>query len=349
VKKGWIVKDLRRMKKTMLMAALAMVGAGGWVKAQTVPQLSPATAEAERVARAQNPTAVPDPFPPMNPKNFTADEPTPAVVNDFLKTVWGYNQDLSWRVEAIQKTTAPGVVRVTVFVRNKRNPGKVSRNEFFITPDGKHAIADAVLDFGAKPYAERRKTLQDEANGAAEGAAGKELLLVEFGDLLNGQSKAVHDSANKLQKDFPQARLVFENVPSDGNVYALRVAREGVCVRKAMGDAAFFLYADAVYNRAQGLTAATLEQVLSAAVTTAGGDVKTVAACADSQAARDDVNASIALGSAVGIDQSAVIVVNGRVLPAANMPYETLKQIVAYQATLDGLIVHVQPTLSPLK
>lgn len=320
--------------------------------AQAPPQLSPATAEAQQAAQPQVPTAhaaTTDPFPPVNPKNFTTDEPTPAVVNDFLKTVWGYNDELSWRVEAIQKTSAPGVVRVVVFVANKANQGKASRNEFFITPDGKHAIADAVLDFGAKPYADRRKTLQDQADGPAEGAASKEFLIVEFADLLNGQSNKVHDMFSKLGKDLPQARLVFENLPSDGNAYAFRAAAEGVCVRKAKGDAAFFTYADAVYSKAQGLTAATLEPALSAAVTAAGGDPRSIAACADSQATKDDVNASIGLSAAVGIDQSAVLVVNGRVLPAANMPYETLKQIVAYQAKLDGLIVHMQPTLSSLK
>jgi protein-disulfide isomerase len=352
VKKGWIVKGTESMKQITLMAVLAMVGAGVLVRAQAPPQASPATAEAQQAPQAQAPTAhaaTADPFPPVNPKNFTIDEPTPAVVNEFLKTVWGYNDELSWRVEAIQKTTAPGVVRVVVFVANKANPGKASRNEFFITPDGKHAIADAVLDFGAKPYADRRKTLQDQADGPAEGSANKDFLIVEFADLLNGQSKEVHDKVSNLQKDFPQARVVFESLPSDGNSYALRAAAEGVCVRKAKGDAAFFIYADAVYNKAQGLTAATLEPVLSAAVTAAGGDPKSIATCVDSQAAKDDVKASIALGAAVGIDQSAVLVVNGRVLPAATMPYETLKQIVAYQAKLDGLIVHTQPTLSPLK
>ena len=352
------MKETESMKQIALMAVLAMVGVGGWARAQAVPELSPATAEAERAAQSQRPAAspgtaahaaAPDPFPPVNPKNFTIGEPTPAVVNEFLKSVWGYNDDLSWRVEAIQKTTAPGVVRVVVFVANKANPGKASRNEFFITPDGKHAIADAVLDFGAKPYADRRKTLQDQADGPVEGAASKDFLIVEFADLLNGQSRKVHDMFSKLEKDFPQARLVFENLPSDGNAYSFRAAAEGACVRKAKGDAAFFTYADAVYNKQQGLTATTLEPALNAAVTAAGGDPKSIATCADSQAAKDDVTASIGLGAAVGIDQSAVLVVNGRVLPAATMPYETLKQIVAYQAKLDGLIVHVQPTLSPLK
>lgn len=352
MKKSWIVKGTESMKKITLMVVMAMVGAGVLVRAQAPPQVSPATADAQQAAQPQAPTphAAPvNPFPPVNPKNFTTDSPTTAVVSDFLKTVWGYNDNLSWSVQGIQKTVAPGVVRVVVFVANKTQPGKVSRNEFFITPDGKHAIADAVIDFGSKPYADRRQMLQEQANGPAEGAASKDFLMVEFADLLNGQSKEVHDTVSKLEKEFPQARVVFENLPADGNPYALRAAAEGVCVRKAKGDAAFFTYAQAVFNKEQGLTAATLELVLSDAVTAAGGDPKSVATCADSQAAKDDVKASIALGAAAGVDQSAVFVVNGRVLPAASVPFETLKRVVAYQAQLDGIPVHVQPTLSTLK
>jgi hypothetical protein len=44
-----------------------------------------------------------------------------------------------------------------------------------------------------------------------------------------------------------------------------------------------------------------------------------------------------------------VLIVNGRILPPANVPYDTLKRMVAYQAQLDGIDVHVQPTLSTLK
>lgn len=352
MKKIWILKGTESMKKMTLMVVMAMVGAGVLVRAQAPAKESPATADLQQAVQPQAPTphAVPvNPFPAVNPKNFTVDSPTPAVVSDFLKTVWGYNDNLSWSVQAIQKTVAPGVVRVVVFVANKTQPGKVSRNEFFITPDGKHAIADAVIDFGSKPYADRRQMLQEQANGPAEGAASKGFLMVEFADLLNGQSKEVHDTVSKLEKEFPEARVVFENLPADGNPYALRAAAEGVCVRKAKGDAAFFTYAQAVFNKEQGLTAATLEPVLSDAVTAAGGDPKVAAVCADSQAAKDDVKASIALGAAAGVDQSAVLVVNGRVLPAASVPFETLKQVVAYQAQLDGIPVHVQPTLSTLK
>ena len=93
----------------------------------------------------------------MDLKNFTAASPTTAEVNGFLKQSWGFDENRIWSVAAILKTQAPGVARVIVFAADKSQPEKVSRNDFFVTPDGKHAIADRVIDFGPKPFADRAR------------------------------------------------------------------------------------------------------------------------------------------------------------------------------------------------
>ena len=335
--------------KTMAMALVVMTGLGVGACAQT-PVLSPATAESEQAqTAAPHATAPVDPFPPINLKNFTADSPTTAEVNAFLKQVWGYDDSRIWRVAAIRKTQAPGVVQVVVFTADKAHPEKLARSEFFITPDGKHAIAGGVVDFGATPFADRRALMQQEANGPAEGAAGKDLLMVLFVDLLNGRSKEAQEAANNLVKDIPQARLVVENLPADGSPYAFHTAAEGVCVRKVKGDSAFFAYSQEVYAKQKGLTAATLQATLDAAVEAAGGDAKSVNACSLTPETKANVEASIALAGKAGVESAPMLVVNGRVLPPVDVSYDALKRIVAYQGKLDGLTVNVQPTLSNLK
>lgn len=335
------------------MAAVVACGAAAYAQA-TSPSPAPTAASSANAQTSEPQAPIPhaapaSPFPPVNLKNFTADYPTTALVDSFLKAEWGYDQDRIWSVAAIQKTPAPGVSRVVVFAASKAKPGKVSDQIFYVTPDGKHAIASGVVSFGADPFADTRKTLQAQANGPAEGAANGDLLLVEFGDLLNLKSGQAQDAIQNLVKDIPQVRLVFENLPAEGSQYAVLAAAEGVCVRKAKGDAAFFTYMQYVLSRQQGLTAATLQPALAAAATAAGADPKTAATCAESQAARDDVKASVALGASVGIDQAPELVINGRIVPPASVPYETLKQIVAYQAKMDGVAVQVQPSLTTMK
>jgi protein-disulfide isomerase len=349
-----MMNEVRSMKKmAMVLVAMASMGAGAFAQSAAAPVMSPATADAAQAASPQSPAASAkapvDPFPPVNLKNFTASSPTTAEVNAFLKQSWGFDDNRVWSIAAILKTQAPGVVRVVVFAIDKAHPEKVSRSEFFVTPDGKHAIAGGVIDFGPTPFADRRMMMQQEANGPAEGAASKDLLLVLFGDFLSGRSKEAQDVANNLVKDIPQARLVVESLPADGSPYSFHAAAEGVCVRKAKGDAAFFTYGQEIYNRQKGLTPATLQPALDAAVVAAGADAKSVDACSATPETKAVVEASIALAKKAGVDPAPMLVVNGRVLPPVDVAYDTLKRIVAYQAQMDGISVKVQPTLTNLK
>jgi protein-disulfide isomerase len=318
------------------------------------------TGPAAQAAKTPGPPAVQAPavqaptpavrFPPVDPKNFTATSPTVQEVNAFLKALWGFDENRSWQVVAILKTPAPGVAKVVVALTDQRQPGKVLRTVFFTTPDGKHAIADNVIDFGERPFAGVRKTLEDRADGPARGAAGKDLLLVEFADLQCEQCKEAQDKMDSLAQDFPQARIVFQEYPlTPSHPFALQAAEDGVCVRKTKGDAAFFSYVQAVYDKQAGLTAESAEETLKAAVTAAGGDPAAVTACAATPEAKAAVDASLKLGEDLGVGQVPTLSVNGHLLPLEALPYETLKRIVAFQAEQDGIAVHLQPTLSTLK
>jgi protein-disulfide isomerase len=299
---------------------------------------------------APTPQANAEPFPKVDLKNFTADSPSREEVNSFLTALWGYDPNRIWSVAAILTTPAPGVAKVVVFVGDKTQPGKQNTAVFYTTPDGKHAISDTVIDFGVKPFAANRKLLQDRADGPARGAQSKDLMLVEFADLQCPHCKEVQETMNNLAQDFPQARIVFENFPlTEIHPYAFAAAAEGLCVRKQKGDAAFFIYAQNVFDKQGALTQESAAATLSAAATAAGADPKTAATCAVSQATKDEVNAEVKLGKDLGVDQTPLLAVNGHLLPVASVPYEVLRKIVAFQAGQDGIEVHLQPTLSTLK
>ena len=279
-----------------------------------------------------------DPFPPANPKYFTAASPTVDTVNAFLKALWGYDTNRIWRVEAIQKTEAPGVSKVIVFLSDKSPNAKVQTTAFFVTPDGNHAIAgDGVISFGATPFAAARRILETQADGAARGAAGKDLLLVEFADLECPHCKEAQATMDQLSKDFPNARVVFQSFPLvQIHPFAFKAAAYGYCVQKQKNDA-FFTYASAVFDTQAALTPETGDATLKNAVVKAGVDPAAVDACAATQATKDQVNASIKLAEDVGVNQTPMLAVNGHLLPISSVPYETLKKIVAYQAELDGV------------
>jgi len=320
------------------------------IAAQTVPASNTPVPQNSVPAAPQAPAEQPaNPFPPVNPKNFTSDTPTVDEVNSFLKALWGYDVNRLWQVEGIVKTSAPGVAKVVVLVADKRAPGKTSPLVFFTTPDGKHAIAENVMDFGAKPFADNRKALQERANGPAKGAKSNELLLVEFADLNCDKCRDAQEKMDSLEQDFPQARIVFMDAPEPGHPYAERAALDGVCVRKTKGDAAFFAYARAVYAKQAGLTAASADETLKAAIGAAGADPTAVAACAALPETKATVDANVKLAQDLYAVQVPMLAVNGHFLAIDSLPYETLKQMIAFQAGQDGITVHLQPTLSTLK
>jgi protein-disulfide isomerase len=279
-----------------------------------------------------------DPFPPANPKFFTATSPTVDTVNAFLKALWGYDSNRIWRVEAIQATAAPNVSKVVVFVSDKAPNSKVQPTAFFVTPDGKHAVAgDVVVPFGATPFADLRKVLQARADGATRGATSKDLMLVEFSDMQCPHCKDAQGTMDQLVKDFPNAHVVYQSYPLvDLHPFAFKAAAYGYCVEKQKNDA-YFPYAAAVFDAQAALTPETGDETLKSAVTKAGMDPAAVDACAATPAIKDQVNASIKLAQEVGVEQTPMLAVNGHLLPISGIPYETLKNIISYQATLDGV------------
>jgi protein-disulfide isomerase len=291
------------------------------------------------------PAAAPAPaepqFPPVGPANFTAASPTREAVQQFLKVSWGYDTDRVWQVFAIENTPAPNVAKVTVHVAQKNSPQQIATLIFYVTPDGKHLIANDVLPFGANPYVDTRRTLESRAAGPSRGSADKKFEFVEFADFQCPHCKAVQPVIERLTQDFPNARFVFENFPLTSiHSEAYKAASYGVCVAQQGGDAAFFKYADAVFANQESLTPQTSDATLGDAVAKAGLDAAKVGSCTYTQAGKAPVDASIKLAQDLNVNETPMLFVNGRQIPVGEvangeLPYEKLKQIVAYQFSLD--------------
>jgi protein-disulfide isomerase len=289
------------------------------------------------------PAAATEPkFPPVDPNNFTATAPTRETVEAFLHVSWGYDTDRVWQVAAIQTTPAPNISKVTVFVAQKSNPQQqVGTLVFFATPEGKHLIANEVLPFGAHPYADTRRILDERAQGPSRGAADKKFTFVEFADFQCPHCKAVQPIIEHLLTDFPQAHFVFENFPlTTLHSEAYKAATYSVCVAQQGGNDAFFKFADAVFAAQDGLTPQTSDFTLADAVTKVGLDAAKVGSCSYTSAAKAPVDASIKLAKDLDVNETPMLFIDGRQIPVGEvangqLPYDMLKKIVAWQFSLD--------------
>jgi protein-disulfide isomerase len=305
---------------------------------------SPVLAVAQEQEAPSAPDASPAKFPEPPATNFTATSPSRATVEAFLKQSWGYDPDRVYQVWAILKSPAPGVSRVVVQVAQKNDPQhQTATATFLVTPDGKHLIANdlSMLAFGEHPYAEARDILMQRANGPTRGAADKKFEFVEFADFQCPHCKATQPIIDRLLADFPQAHFVFENLPLTSiHSEAYKAAAYSVCVAEQSGNEAFFKFIDNVFANQEALTPDNSDAALGDAATKAGLDAAKVGACSYTQPAKSAVDASIKLGQDLNVDETPMLFINGRQIPvgeaAANqLPYETLKQIVAYQFQLD--------------
>ena len=286
---------------------------------------------------APAPSAAPV-FPKPDPANFTAATPTKETVNAFLQASWGFEESRVWQVQAILKTPVDGVSKVIIFIGDKTGKLKPSALQFFVLPDGKHIIAgDDIIPFGEHPYAEFRAMAQARADGPYRGSAIKNMEIVEFADFQCPHCKDAQANMDKLAVDFPKARFVFQNYPLPQHPAAAGAAAYGLCVAKQGGSGAFFTFASAVFDGQEGLeTADGATLTLNSAVSKAGLDPAKIAACAATPAIIAAVDSSRKLAQDLNITQTPTLLVNGRQVPA-NAPYDVIKQIIQYQAKLDGV------------
>jgi protein-disulfide isomerase len=327
---------LSRYFRLAASAAVLAVLSFPLVNAAAQEQVPPAPAQPPAGPTPSGPPT----FPKPDPANFTATSPTKDGVGDFLQQSWGYDENRMWQVQAILKTQVEGISKVVILVGDKTGKQKPQALQFFVLQDGKHIIAgDDILPFGAHPYADARAQLQQQANGPYKGAAGKDLELVEFADFQCPHCKEAQANMEKLVTDFPKARIVFQNYPLEKiHPAAKNAAAYGVCVAKQGGNAAFFDFANAVFEAQDGLnTADGATLTLNSAVTKAKLDPAKITACASTPATDQEVESSVKLAQELNINSTPTLMINGRQIPIGSVPYDTLKQIVQFQAKLDGV------------
>src|SRR5215470_2821271 len=87
--------------------------------------------------------------------------PSEVTVNSFLQQTFGYDSSVTWKISSIKPSVAEGLSEVTVVLSS---PKGQSATTFYVTPDGKHALAGDIMPFGAKPFAPARDALLKGVN-----------------------------------------------------------------------------------------------------------------------------------------------------------------------------------------
>ena len=257
--------------------------------------------------------------------------PSEATVDGFLKQMFGWNQDLTWKVAEIKPAEAPGFADVTA-VFNTPQGQQIFR--LFVTPDQKFALTGDIVPFGADPFAAARTDLK-AANGPVHGATDAAVTIVEFGDLECPACKAAQPNITKLMEAEPKAKLIFQNYPLEAiHKWSFLGAKYVDCVGRESNDAVW-KFISTVYEHQGEITPDTAETMLKGYVKDAGADTAAVAACVAKPETEKRVRESEALGTKLGVTSTPTFFINGRKVVGFgnNTPYDVVKSMVDYNLT----------------
>ncbi len=234
--------------------------------------------------------------------------PSEATVDSFLHQQFGYESDLTWKINSIKPSIIPGLAEVTVVLANQQGQ-QLSR--FYVSPDGEHALVGDIIPFGAKPFDPVKKILDKGVTGPARGPKDAPVMIVEFGDLQCPACKAAQPTIEALVAAEPNARFVFQNFPLEMHNWAAKGAAYADCVGRASNDA-FWKFVSKTYETQADITAENADEKLTAIADGAGVKGADIAACAAKPDTKIRVDASIALGKSVDVSGTPTVFINGR-------------------------------------
>ena len=260
--------------------------------------------------------------------------PSEATFNEFLKHMFGWNQDLTWKVVDIKPSEAAGLSEATVIFNT---PKGQQATRIYVTGDQKHAFTGELVPFGVDPFAEAREQLKS-VNGPSEGPKDAVITIVEFGDLQCPACKGAQPNITRLMQEEPKARLVFQNFPLDQiHKWALTGAKFVECLGQA-NNAAVWKFIAAVYEHQAEVNEQNVDQMLKGYVKEAGGDSDAIAACAAKPETAKRVEDSVALGEKLNLTSTPTFFINGRRIMgfSSNIPYDTVKSMVDFEIANAG-------------
>lgn len=257
-------------------------------------------------------------------------QPSEATLNEFLKKMFGWDNELSWKVAEIKPSEAAGITEATVVFSTPKGQ-QVTR--IYVTPDQKYAFTGELMPFGADPFAVTRQDLK-AANGPSHGPQDAAITIVEFGDLECPACKAAQPNITKLMEEEPKVKLIFQNYPLEQiHKWALTGAKYLDCLGRQNNEAVWKFIAT-VYDHQSEVNEQNVDQMLKGYVKDSGGDPDAVAACVAKPETEKRVRDSMALGQKLDVTSTPTFFINGRRLvgfSSNSAPYDAVKSMVDYE------------------
>src|SRR5581483_2496077 len=263
------------------------------------------------LAVAQQKPASHAPAQPAGSAKSAPNMPSEETVRAFLQQTFGYQPDVTWKIDSIKPATAEGLTEVDVVIRN---PQGSNLNKLYVTADGRHAVIGDIIPFGAHPFDAAREELKRKVTGPSRGPADAPVTIVEFSDLQCPHCKEAQPTLDKLLTEDQNVKLVFQNFPLPSHDWAQKAATYADCIARQDNNA-FWKFIESVYGSQTDITSATADEKLTALADKSGVKGAEIAACAAKPETTTRVEHSVALGKSLDVNSTPTLFINGREIP----------------------------------
>lgn len=252
--------------------------------------------------------------------------PSEETVNAFMKQMFGYDANITWKISSIKPSEAEGLAEIDLVLANPQGQQLAT---IYVTPDGKHALLGEIIPFGAHPFAPAAQKLR-EGNGISRGPSNAPVTVVEFSDLQCPHCKEAQPTVDKLLNEEPSVKFVFQQFPLPSHEWAAKAAAYADCIGRS-NNAAFWKFVNGTYAAQSEIMPANADEKLTGIADSAGVKGSDIAACAAKPETKTRIDQSVELGKAVGVNGTPTLFINGRKIANVNgTPFEILKGMVDY-------------------
>jgi protein-disulfide isomerase len=192
---------------------------------------------------------------------------------------------------------------------------------FYLTKDRRCLVVGSIFNLGVDPRREVLQTLktQDEPS---QGAAGAPVTIVEFGDLQCPMCARLHDFLERdlLPKYKDKVRIVYKEFPlASIHDWTLTASVACECAYQ-ISPRAYVPLRSMIYKNQPSINAANVRDLMLSYGEQVGLDRLRFAACIDSKATLQHVEADFKEGRAVGVSSTPTCFVNGKMVVGFTSP-----------------------------
>lgn len=248
----------------------------------------------------------------------------------FVRSLFGYNPEIQYRVLSIKKSDVPGFSEVLVGLTA---PQGQQAFRFFVTPDGQYAFIGDVstMPFSSDPFGPNRAALEKRADGPSRGPRQAKVKVVEFADLQCPSCKVAQPTLQRLAAEKPDVQIIFQNFPIAAiHKWARRGAEYVDCLGRVSPELGT-RFIETVFEHQEEINETNADEKLKIFANQLGADPQKTATCIADPKTAERIDASYKLGEELGVSGTPTVFINGRrVSGFANVEYEVVKRLVEF-------------------